>query len=1009
MHRSGGAVLRHGVWRRPSGGRHVEAVARGQLPTDLGDVRETAQPGGLIEAEPDREIRDGQQRELLWPGERCTGSGHAPMMTKGCDMVPGRCVRIASSGSHRPTRVGEPGDSVENVAIGWKPHLTPTRTIPQMRRHVGVLVVAALAALAAPVAHLVLGPPATASADGCSAPAPSGAPTPPLDTGFHAMVPVRLLDTRTSAEIGAGCTAVLDLAGTTAIPADAQAVALNITVTDAPGRGLVTAYPCGSPRPDASNLNPRPLQPTANSAVVQIDSTRTICLYSYTQLNLIVDATGWFARFGDPYHSVTNRRLLDTRTTSLRPDGGRGALRAGSELRLPIVGASAPSGATAVSINVTTTDALGPGFVTAYPCGGGRPDTSTVNYLAGEQRAGHTIIGVGNGGAVCLWAYSTVHVVVDLEGWFGTAQGDPGTLLRPIVGSRVLDTRVGIGGVTGKVAADTTISFDPADNARLPIGSTVVLDVVSTEADGPGFLTLYPCGQTRPITSTVNALVGNEGTNLAMVTVDASSRICVYSYSSMHVVIDVLGSFGPGGPVHDLSVDQLPFEGQQFSPDRHDLAVRCATGANPMTVRATAAPGATVSIAPATQPAPMPVTGTAVASLTLAENDAFVVRAAGPGQPPQEYWVRCLPHDFPPIRMVRSDVARPGWYLTEDFYPSLGTSPYGYFVMILDERGVPVWYRRVARSSVNLSRLTNGTLAWTALQGQGFGDGSNPGGAVEVHSLDGTLLREIRPVDSFTDHHDVLELPNGNFVLVTYVQRTGVDLSVLGKGTSETVWDGHLQEIDPAGNKVWEWKSEDHIAVSETKHLVTFPGVTGYDLIHINSVSLAPDGDLLVSGRHTDAVYKIRHDATGDIVWRVGGSRSDVTFPNDPGNGFDGQHDAQLLADGHLRVFDNRTFLGAPPRAVEYALDIPGGTATLVSQRSEAGVDVSFGVGSARSLDGDEVITWGGSTNPVFTEVDGQGREIQRLTMGVAFPYRVKKLALADFDIGELRATSGRG
>ena len=61
---------------------------------------------------------------------------------------------------------------------------------------------------------------------------------------------------------------------------------------------------------------------------------------------------------------------------------GAGRCGRAAELRVPIVGFAAPEGATAVSINVTTTDAVAPGFVTAYPCGGGRPDTSTVNYLA---------------------------------------------------------------------------------------------------------------------------------------------------------------------------------------------------------------------------------------------------------------------------------------------------------------------------------------------------------------------------------------------------------------------------------------------------------------------------------------------------------------------------------------------------------------------------------------------------------------------------------------------------
>src|SRR4051794_22295424 len=667
------------------------------------------------------------------------------------------------------------------------------------RRRWGFIVITAI--LAALVG--VSGPaaPRAAHADGCAGPAPLAAQEDTLPSGFHPIIPARLMDTRTTAPVGAGCIAVLDLAASSAVPVDAEAVALNVTAVDAPGRGLVTVYPCGSPRPSASNLNPRPFQPTANSVVVQVDATRRVCMYTYTSLDLVVDVTGWFGPFGDPFHQADSRRLLDTRTTDLRPDGGRGPLRARTELRVPIVGFAAPEGATAVSINVTTTDAVAPGFVTAYPCGGGRPDTSTVNYLANEQRAGHTIIGVGEGGAICVWAYSTVDVVVDFEGWFGGPPGS-GTLMQPIVGSRVLDTRIGLGGVNGKVAAGSTVRFDPGAGARLPIGSTVALDVVSTEADAPGFLTLYPCGQSRPITSTVNAILGNEGTNVAFVRMDATGQICVFSYSPMHVVVDVIGSLGPGGPLHGLSVDGQTFVGSSFTADQHDYAVRCAAGANSLTVRATAALGATVSIAAAGQVAPPRSAQDAAATLTIGENAAIVVRAGPADDPGEEYWVRCLPHDFPPLLVTATDVARPGWYLTDDAFPSAG-SPYGHFMMILDARGAPVWYQRVAAPSVNLTRLNDGSLAWSQLLGFGFGDGSHPDGAIEVHGLDGRLLRNVRAVGSFTDHHDITELPNGDIVIVSYVQRTGVDLTAIGLGTNKTVWDSHLQAIDPAGNVLW--------------------------------------------------------------------------------------------------------------------------------------------------------------------------------------------------------------
>ena len=47
----------------------------------------------------------------------------------------------------------------------------------------------------------------------------------------------------------------LQVTGRGAVPGDATAVVLNVTVTQPLGSGFVTVYPCGDPRPLASNLN----------------------------------------------------------------------------------------------------------------------------------------------------------------------------------------------------------------------------------------------------------------------------------------------------------------------------------------------------------------------------------------------------------------------------------------------------------------------------------------------------------------------------------------------------------------------------------------------------------------------------------------------------------------------------------------------------------------------------------------------------------------------------------
>jgi hypothetical protein len=845
----------------------------------------------------------------------------------------------------------------------------------------------------------------------------------PPTAGFHSIAPTRLLDTRDSGiRTGIDCVTVLDLTMNTDVPTGAEALALNVTTVDAVTSGFVTVYPCGTNRPSTSNVNPRRGDATATSVLVELGPTHQICMYTSSSLHLVVDMTGWFGRQGARYHSTTSTRLLDTRTT-LRPDGLTGVLRAQTELHLPVYGSAVPPDARAVAINVTVTDGSAAGFVTVYPCSSQRPPTSTVNYLAAETRANHVVVGLDQDGEVCLWNSAAVDVVIDVEGWFG-GQPDSGLLYRPLVGARVVDTRIGTGGVTGPLTANSTVSFDPAIattaaglGTLLPLGSTVALSVVVTDAAANGYVTLYPCSESQPSTSAVNAVAGTDASNVAFVTVDPNSRTCLYASTSTQVVVDVIGTFGPGGALHQLSIGQLTLD-QPFTPDAHDYTTRCsASGASgaagtagTVTVHAVGATGTIVTIAPSTAAAPIGTGSTADLTLPFAENEAFVVRAGVVGGIPEQYWVRCLPHDFPVLSVTGTDTPNPGWYLTDAAFPT--TNPpadQSRFLMILDNRSVPVWYRRVNHPSINLTLLADGTLAWTKLLGLAFG--STPGGAYEIHSLDGTLLRSISTMSGPTDHHDIAELPNGDVVLATYASRQHVDLHILGPEytSDELVYDSHLEEIRPDGTVAWTWKSEDHIPVSATTYPQRFPGIAGVgvDLVHINSIHLAADGDLIVSGRHTDAVYKIRRNTAGDVIWRIGGNQSEYRFVNDPLGGFARQHDVQLLANGDLRMFDNRTGLGQP-RAAEYALDGVKHTATLVWSATDPAVTTSGGVGSVRSIgDGDRVVAWGGSSAPAFTEFGPDTSVVQATVMGGHYAYRVDKQLVDALDIDVLRATAG--
>ena len=117
----------------------------------------------------------------------------------------------------------------------------------------------------------------------------------------------------------------------------------------------------------------------------------------------------------------------------------------------------------------------------------------------------------------------------------------------------------------------------------------------------------------------------------------------------------------------------------------------------------------------------------------------------------QQYWVRCLPHDFPMLSASRPDDPAPGYYLM-----GLGLNAFsGPYAVILDSHGAVVWYRRTTAPPINVELLPDGNLAWMTFGGVPFGVDPNHG--FEERSLDGTLVqrgtrRDPRPTTTTRWH-----------------------------------------------------------------------------------------------------------------------------------------------------------------------------------------------------------------------------------------------------------------
>jgi uncharacterized delta-60 repeat protein len=105
--------------------------------------------------------------------------------------------------------------------------------------------------------------------------------------------PIRVLDTRSGTQPAAGSITRV----TPNVAAGTQAVLVNLTVTGAAGAGYLTADKCSTLLPglqNNSNVNYQAGLDIANSAVVNVDSDGTFCLYTDHAAHLIVDVQGTY-------------------------------------------------------------------------------------------------------------------------------------------------------------------------------------------------------------------------------------------------------------------------------------------------------------------------------------------------------------------------------------------------------------------------------------------------------------------------------------------------------------------------------------------------------------------------------------------------------------------------------------------------------------------------------------------------------------------------------------------
>jgi hypothetical protein len=306
--------------------------------------------------------------------------------------------------------------------------------------------------------------------------------------------------------------------------------------------------------------------------------------------------------------------------------------------------------------------------------------------------------------------------------------------------------------------------------------------------------------------------------------------------------------------------------------------------------------------------------------------------------------------------------------------------------VIADGSGEPIWENPLAGKVTTNFRVQRyrGSPVLTWWEGS-----IELGHGVGEYVIADASYRTVRRVQAANrlrgDLHEFVLTPRGTALLTSYVVEKA-DLSSVGGARKGTIQDAIFQEIDLASGAVLiEWHSLGSVPLEESYAAVG----ADWDFFHINSVDLDWDGNLLVSSRSMQTIYKI--DRTGQIVWRLGGKRSD--FAMGSGTHFAWQHDARRRPDGSLTVFDN----GATPaverrsRGLILELDEEAMSVGLLAEYVHPKV-LAGSQGSVQQLpNGNVFVGWG--EVPRVTEFDRQGRIVFDALLGSKYEcYRAFRL-----------------
>jgi hypothetical protein len=275
----------------------------------------------------------------------------------------------------------------------------------------------------------------------------------------------------------------------------------------------------------------------------------------------------------------------------------------------------------------------------------------------------------------------------------------------------------------------------------------------------------------------------------------------------------------------------------------------------------------------------------------------------------------------------------------------------GGYLCIINKYGFPIFYKNFAQRVYDFKLQPSGILTYY------------DEGAGKFYGMDS--LYQV--VDSFyckngytTDYHDLQVLPDGHYFLISYDgEPVNMDTVVAGGDTAANVIGSIVQELNKDKVVVWQWRSWDHYKITDANPTLTDFYQYSIEYCHINSIDVVDENRIIISSRVLNEITEINRNS-GQIIWRFGGLRNQ--FNIDPG--FQFQHDARLVDNNKLTVFDNANYVAeSHSKALVYMIDEQNKTAELLNTVNHVPAVNSNNMGNIQYHDNIYTVGWGNTGN----------------------------------------------